>query len=189
MNNIGIHTFTHLSGGILKANYFVEGLHGNFLFGDASFMDSKANEFCRAKGGINKIFNLEGSHNEGMSLCFSLFGCSEVRIDDFKSKNYPVQKLGQDYAHAQLTHLSSHQLNHFLLYQRKRYVLFLDPKISLRHHQFVSSVSPLELTQSLLKVIEKVDFCAAFYTEAGGSFFSLLPGLLPKKIDQMIQSK
>lgn len=189
LNNIGIHSFTQLGSSFLKANYFVEGANGNFLLGDASLLDNKANDFCKAKGGLLKVFNLEATQNEAMTKCFSLFGCAEVRVDSEKSSEYPIQELGKDYVHTQISHLSSHQLNHILLYQRKRYVLFLDPKIRLRHHQLVSQVSPVELTQSLLKVMEKVDFCAAFYTEAGGSFFPLLPGLLPKKIDQMIHSQ
>ena len=189
MNNIGINTFTQLQGGVLKANYFVEGTHGNFYFGDTALMDEKAIEFCKSKGGVAKVFNLEIPYEKGMKLCFDKFGCSEVRIDQEKRAEYPIQCWGQDYTHAQIRVLSSQNLNHFMLYQRKRYVLFLDPKIRLRHHQLVSNISPIELTQSLLKVMEKIDFCAAFYTEGGGSFFPLLPGLLPKKIDQMLVSK
>lgn len=185
MNNIGIHTFSRLKDEQLHSHFFVEGIHGNFLLGDTSVLEASDFDFLKAKGGVNKVINLGELIKSPMDKIFSLFGASQVRVDDVKCADFPCERFGQDYVNPSIRLLHGHKIAHLLIKQRDRYVLFLDPQIRLVNHQLASPIDKNHLTQSLLPVIEKVDFLAAFGSLAGGAFFPLLPGLLAKKIEQM----
>lgn len=189
MNNIGIYLSSRLEGQVVKSNFFVEGLHGNFLIGDGTTVDAQGQDFIKAHGGISKVINPLDSQPSIMKNLFSKYGCSEVRVDEFTHHDYPTLKLEQEFMHPQIRVLQTKNLTHILLNQRDREVLFLDGKILMRHHQLVGNIDKIELEQSLLKVIEEVDYCACFFADAGGCFFPVLPGLLHKKVTQLIALK
>ena len=189
MNNIGIHISSKLEGQIVKSNFYVEGVHGNFLIGDATTIDEDALKFMKAHGGISKVINPLASEPKIMKNLFSKYGCTEVRTDDFTHQDYPTMRIETEFVHPQIRLLQTKNLTHILLNQKDREVLFLDGKILMRHHQLVGNVDKIELEQSLLKVIEEVDYCACFFADAGGCFFPVLPGLLHKKITQLIELK
>ena len=169
----------------ILAHYFVLGTFGNFLFGDGKLVDTEDKKNMSSHGGVKAVFNLADTVPHSMSALFDRFGCREVRGDAVKSEEYPIVQYPNEYTVSEIEYLCTENIHHFIVRQKERKVLFLDPKISLQNHRLVGRVSKIELSQSVLKHMEQIDYVASFSAFEGSSFCPMLPGLLAKKINDI----
>lgn len=152
-------------------SYYLFRPFGNYLFYKTTNLNDYFEKF-KSFGGVYKQFDEENIYRTISGDIFNKFGAGLVQSElDQVDPLYPIEAYGRDYADPQVEKIDLSNLRHYVLYQNKMKLLFLN-----------YSITEDNLTENILKFIEEQGIDFIFFHKIKKLHRSYISNLELKKI-------